>query len=694
MIGCISELRLDGRLVNFWHESRESFGLTACDTCHTRRLQLARFRYILDNKHSQLERQNRFKLTNEYTKTSDDNKTYETIQNNTDQDTIKLVESLNPCQNHGICQEALSSNGQRCICSPGFSGTFCERFGQSCYPGVCGSGRCVHLLPNQLKTKISQNGLVAEAQSTLQCDCPLGRSGNRCQNRAPITQLRFTGVRSFASYLIPKDSAAKLSVRIRLKPNLSGRQGSHLRDQLLLYSAEQDNGFGDFFALTIRSRKLQFQFNTGSGTGIVASDFLQIKAGGWLYAHVQRQFNEGRLIVSGPIGSNLTSMEQIYQGRAPGRTKGSSLRLPMFVGGVDEQLVQLPIGLQGLSSFSGCIGQLEINDQMIDMIGQVVDSSNVKNCAEISPCSEHPCENGGICVEQIRETKNNESLPLSYRCLCKEPFTGDHCHYNRGFCALNKPCQNQGVCLEKKSGAVSLGLQSTLTKGGYKCCCSIGYTGSHCEVMEPVNQPTCVSFDASSFLVLDRKLLPHNSSQEEEVIEFTFRTQRFSGLLFYQGDPELEDRDFLIIALIDGHLEAIWELGSGPGLYCVSNALLSMILIFFSNTGVIKSEEPLNDGRRHHVIFKRKGQEGQLAVDILNPVFGRSGPGLTQLNADADLYIGGHPEIDTISPRKTQLVGFSGLIGNIRLQNSMSIDLYNSAKLTCNVRPCDQKTPL
>lgn len=41
-----------------------------------------------------------------------------------------------PCHNNGVCQEAADSPlGYVCICSPGFSGPHCDKFGQSCYPG-------------------------------------------------------------------------------------------------------------------------------------------------------------------------------------------------------------------------------------------------------------------------------------------------------------------------------------------------------------------------------------------------------------------------------------------------------------------------------------------------------------------------------------------------------------------------------
>jgi hypothetical protein len=369
MVGCISELRLDGRLINFWHEARETSGLIACDTCHTRRLQLARFKHILNDKQSKFDRITRARLS--FNETQSSGTSLQTSPIDLNPETIRSVQQLNPCHNHGVCQETLSRTGQRCICSPGFSGDHCERFGHSCYPGACGSGRCVATskrstkikfkLPQKARESDKSNRTIGEPSSAFHCDCPIGRTGSRCQNEISIGQPRFTGTRSFASYSIVKDSSAKLNVRMRIKPILNGKHGANLKDQLLLYSAERDTGFGDFFALVLRSGRLQLQFNTGSGIGIVSSDPLRFGSSSWLHVHVQRVFNEGRLVISGPSAMDQPAIELTYTGRAPGRTKGSSLRLPLFVGGVDEQMIQLPVSLQDLAPFAGCAGQVSVS---------------------------------------------------------------------------------------------------------------------------------------------------------------------------------------------------------------------------------------------------------------------------------------------------------------------------------------------
>ena len=41
----------------------------------------------------------------------------------------------NPCNNGGVCQEAPTNTGYKCLCPTGYSGKHCDSTGQPCYPG-------------------------------------------------------------------------------------------------------------------------------------------------------------------------------------------------------------------------------------------------------------------------------------------------------------------------------------------------------------------------------------------------------------------------------------------------------------------------------------------------------------------------------------------------------------------------------
>lgn len=88
-----------------------------------------------------------------------------------------------------------------------------------------------------------------------------------------------------------------------------------------------------------------------------------------------------------------------------------------------------------------------------------------------------------------------------------------------------------------------------------------------------------------------------------------------------------------------------------------------------------------------------------MVVDISNPIFARSTGSHSQLNVENNsIHIGGHKEIELFNKMRSSISGFSGCIGNLRLNEVVKeksneagefLDLYLVAKSSCNVRPCD-----
>ena len=440
--GCISSLKVDGKRYSLM-KSAFSRGISNCDTCNVREQKLAMYQQLIESKKDLFAKSKYATNINQHI-----HHLNEQLSNVSSM--IDLPNGL--CKNGGICQEALTQQGTRCICPAGWAGEFCERISDSaCLPDSCGlGGRCIDLRsPPAGAQHLSINRFIKKNDQQFLCDCPLGREGDRCQQTIAISVPRFTG-RSFLIYPIPRDSSAQITILIKLKLTIY-QPDNVIRDGLILYAAEKSNGVGDFISLLLKDQRLEFQFNTGSGVTTVQSDVLtSLFNSTWLTVRLVRDGGEARMLI----------FDKEYFGYSPGTTKGINLRSALYLGGIDSQLTKLPVSLNDSIGFVGCVNRLEINNQTIDLLSQAIDSSNIKECKVQSACSKNPCKNHGFCTELSADT---------YRCTCKPPFSGTNCEKNNGICALSKPCHNRGKCLDSSSSL------NFADQNNYKCCCVYGY---------------------------------------------------------------------------------------------------------------------------------------------------------------------------------------------------------------------------
>ena len=231
-----------------------------------------------------------------------------------------------PCLNSGVCQEAIMSpTGYKCICPPGFSGNDCEKVSETCQLTTCNEGRCIN-----------------RPSGGFDCYCPIGKSGNRCEKQIVVIEPSFSE-NSYITYQTPKDSLMKLNLKMKLKPR-------KVQDALLMYSAQNYDGQGDFISLAIKNQSIEFRFNTGSGPGILTSHE-KLEPEKWINVIVHRTANKGEL----RVGNSLVL------GETPGTTKGLNLRIPLYVGGYDKQRLSLSSFTGVNQGFDGCIGHVSLS---------------------------------------------------------------------------------------------------------------------------------------------------------------------------------------------------------------------------------------------------------------------------------------------------------------------------------------------
>lgn len=132
-------------------------------------------------------------------------------------------------------------------------------------------------------------------------------------------------------------------------------------------------------------------------------------------------------------------------------------------------------------------------------------------------CSSNPCKNGGSCKESADRN--------SFFCLCRPGYRGNQCEALVDSCRPN-PCLHGGICISLKPG--------------YKCSCTNGRYGTHCE-------STTFGFNELSYMQF-----PSLDASTND-ITIIFATTKPDSLLLYNYGAQTGGRsDFIAIELLGG----------------------------------------------------------------------------------------------------------------------------------------------
>ncbi|XP_035706486.1 basement membrane-specific heparan sulfate proteoglycan core protein isoform X3 [Folsomia candida] len=519
----------------------------------------------------------------------------------------------NDCTNGGVCQEGLSERGYSCICPPGNSGANCEISGQSCYAGACGEGKCVNI------------------PGGFECYCPFGKvPGPRCERDVVIYEPRFNGHDSYMAYPTPQDLKT-LKVNLKIKPDSD-------EDGLLVYASQTDDGLGDYTSLAIKDRRLEFQYDTGSGPAVIRSK-KEIAKGEWISVSIERKEQEGELKINGG---------DLIRGKSPGVTRGLNLKTPLYIGGHDRHRIQLNSNVGVVKGFSGCVSEMDVHGMELDLITSVQEGANVDNCEGGSQfCTKNPCRNGGTCQENTT-------------CSCQSGFSGRFCE-TRDMCSL-KPCLNGGTCFSMKNS--------------YRCSCPKGFFSKNCETaMGEWSQS--VAFRGEGYIEINKSFMYRSGPYVPETVELEISTKASSGgLIFWHGPTptEIDPDDFFSIAVNrEGKVELQWDYGSGVA-KAVSNSIV-------------------NDGEKHLVVVKRQGRDGTIQVDGEDiPSFAINNEPVETLNPHGNIYVGGAPNCFQMT-HGLYHNGFIGCIHSLKIQNGEPINLNENSISAVNTGPCSEEKP-
>ncbi|KAK3917428.1 Pikachurin [Frankliniella fusca] len=298
-------------------------------------------------------------------------------------------------------------------------------------------------------------------------------------------------------------------------------------------------------------------------------------------------------------------------GRSKGLFSRITFREPLFLGGPGNTtglVGKLPVDL----GLHGCVRHLEVNGQVYDLSEDAMQGFDVEECgAGADRCSSAPCLHGGTCVSEA-------------------------------------------------------------AAGPAVCLCPLGWAGERCD--SRVDLDVLVpSFNGSSYL---RYPGLGDAALSWLDLQLTLKPAAPSGVVLYNGARAAAvpgaGGDFVALALVDGHLEFSFDLGSG--------------------TAVVRSARPVSLGEWHEVRVSRTGRLAVLQVDDEAGAEVVAPGAFLQLSLPLSLYLGGLPPAaaataPSVAPSLRDRPAFVGCIQKV-LVNERPLHLLEHALAGVNVDTC------
>lgn len=235
-----------------------------------------------------------------------------------------------PCQNDGVCLETQTEHGYTCVCQDGYTGKNCQVEGFQCSLGVCGIGRC------------------GETDTGFECYCPLNRTGDRCQ----YIEHYDDGILSFrdGSFAAYEKLAGKKNLKFKIRPESD-------EDGVILYAAESDRAYGDFIAVVVKDKHIEFRYIVGGKVlPVIIRSKNPVKVDEWMDISVGRSR-------AGLGYLQVDNEPQINELKSSGRAQVLYLKTHLFVGGYDKRVV-LNRGVGVTKGFRGCLAGVSLKNKI------------------------------------------------------------------------------------------------------------------------------------------------------------------------------------------------------------------------------------------------------------------------------------------------------------------------------------------
>lgn len=282
-------------------------------------------------------------------------------------------------------------------------------------------------------------------------------------------------------------------------------------------------------------------------------------------------------------GEIMVNKKDPVRGEAPNLHVDLNLKESLFVGGAPDYS-RLARGAALTEGFKGTIQQITLMGTPILREDNALRSSNVAMFQD-HPCSQEPCHNGGRCNPQLDV----------YECVCLSGFSGARC---------------QNTIYEKSAG-----------------------------------ETEAIAFDGRTFIEYHNAVTRSEKALLVNKFELSLRTETTQGLVLWSGKG-VERSDYIALAIVDGHVQMTYDLGSKPV--------------------VLRSSVRVDTNRWIRIKASRALRDGSLQVGNEAPVTGSSPLAATQLDTDGALWLGGLEEL-SVARRlpKAYSTGFVGCIKDV-----------------------------
>ncbi|MGH0121397.1 UNVERIFIED_CONTAM: hypothetical protein FKN15_077799 [Acipenser sinensis] len=420
-----------------------------------------------------------------------------------------------------------------------------------------------------------------------------------------------------------KNAYKTFNIKITFRPDTA--------DGMIIYNGQKKTTGADFISFGLVGGRPEFRFDVGSGMATIRYP-TSIKLGEFHTVVLYRSQTQGAIVVDDHAPVN---------GSSQGKFQGLDLNEELHVGGYPNfAVISKTTGLK--SGFVGCIRQLIIQGDEVIFKDLDQSSTGISDCPT---CTDQPCQNGGVC---------RDSETSSYICDCPIGFTGSNCEHYSALHCHPEACGPDATCINRHNGL------------GYDCRCHLGKSGDKCMQGILVTSPSFNGED--SYVSYPPMTIVHNDLR----MDLEFKPLDSDGLLFFSGGKKMKVEDFVSLAMVDGHVEFRFELGTGMA--------------------VLRSPEPVALGRWHRIMAERSSKDGTLRVDHQKEIK-RSSPGKAQgLNIHTPMYLGGVPNM-AILPEPANISHlFHGCIGELSI-NGKKVDISYSFTDSRNIAQCYDESP-